>query len=128
MVISIVAILMAFIFPSVMKAKESATATADLSQLSQINKAFLMYISDHDGRYPPAIIESSDEGGVRIPGIPGRSAVYTWVHRIFPYVKSLETFWSPATKNCKLLIFISEIKFSAWDFAIFGSRAPECFQ
>lgn len=100
-VISIIAVLMAFIFPSVMKAKEAAAATADLSQLSQINKAFLMYTSDHDGRYP-SIKESSDEGEVRIPGIPGRSAVYTWVHRIFPYVKSLETFWSPATKNCKV--------------------------
>lgn len=99
---AILSVLLALILPSVFRAREAAIATADLSQLSQINKAFLMYVSDNDGRYPAAYEKPSQGESIESTGVPGKVAQYTWVLRVYPYVKSTEAFWSPVSRDCKI--------------------------
>lgn len=53
-VIAIIAILAAILFPVFAKARESARKTSCLSNLRQIDTAFIMYAQDYDEKFPPA--------------------------------------------------------------------------
>lgn len=51
-VIAIIAVLMAIFLPALRKAKEQAQRVACMSNLKNLNLAWMMYADDHDGRIP----------------------------------------------------------------------------
>ncbi len=66
MVIAIIAILAAVMFPVFASAREKAKQSMCISNLSQLGKAFRMYLDDSNGTYP-------DGAGAWYPSSPGHS-------------------------------------------------------
>jgi prepilin-type N-terminal cleavage/methylation domain-containing protein len=58
-VIAIVALLSAILFPVFLRAKAAAHKTATLSNMSQIGKAVVLYLTDFDDRFPRTMDTSS---------------------------------------------------------------------
>jgi len=56
-VIAIIAILAAILFPVFSAAREKARRTSCLSNVKQIGLAFVQYLSDNDGTFPPTVTE-----------------------------------------------------------------------
>jgi prepilin-type N-terminal cleavage/methylation domain-containing protein len=92
-VIAIIAILAAILFPVFAQVREKARQTSCLSNLKQLGTAMQMYVSDHDGFYPPVVGRA-----------PGERFVYewSWLHRIEPYVKSLALYVCPSSSHKSL--------------------------
>jgi len=82
-VIAIIAILAAILFPVFAQAKESAKATAVLSQMKQIGTALHMYGGDYDDNFVKWVIQS---------GLPrngfAREDLYSWPQQVYPYTKN----------------------------------------
>lgn len=92
-VIAIIAILAAILFPVFVNAKESARETGCCSNLSQIGKAFTMYVDDNNGRYPIGY-------RYRLPNEPyihpKQSGTWvTWDLVLYKYVKNTKVFCCP---------------------------------
>jgi prepilin-type N-terminal cleavage/methylation domain-containing protein len=79
-VIAIIAILAAILFPVFAQAKNSAKKTTDLSGAKQLGTASLMYATDFDDVFVPAILNPSD--GVNACWSPW----YVWLN---PYMKTV---------------------------------------
>ncbi len=95
-VIAVIAILAAILFPVFAQAKAAAKKTACISNLSQIGKGTLLYMSDYDDRFPfavdpidaaqPQIWGGFPEFQALIPSMP-------FLHEALqPYIKNLELF------------------------------------
>jgi prepilin-type N-terminal cleavage/methylation domain-containing protein len=82
-VIAIIAILAAILFPVFAQAKESAKATAILSQMKQLGTALHMYGADYDDMFIKWVIQS---------GLPRngfyRDDLISWPQSIYPYTKN----------------------------------------
>src|SRR5580658_2557794 len=83
-VIAIIAILAAILFPVFAQAKRAAKATADLSNLKQLDLGIIMYSNDYDDVFPDANSNDPDAG----------TFTRTWVEKTTPYVKNLGIFQS----------------------------------
>ena len=96
-VIAIIAILAAILFPVFAQAKTAAKKTNDLSQLKQHGLSTMMYIGDYDDKFPaiPAA------GGWT--GMAANSMGPHWADRLFPYVKNKGIFSDPS--NTRQLYF-----------------------
>ncbi|MGQ9731365.1 MAG: prepilin-type N-terminal cleavage/methylation domain-containing protein [Candidatus Zipacnadales bacterium] len=81
-VIAILAILAAIIFPVFFKARGKARQTKCLSNLKQIGAALIMYADDHDGYYTR---------GQYWPW----TSVHLWTHAIEPYLRNQEVLRCP---------------------------------
>jgi len=81
-VIAIIAVLAAVLFPVFAKAREKARATTCCSNEKQLGLAFLQYAQDYDESFPVDLNGGSMNG---------------WGHEIYPYVKSTSV---NATQNC----------------------------
>jgi len=108
-VISIIAVLAAILFPVFAKAREQARTSTCASNVSQLSRAFVMYVGDNNGRYP-------SEGGA------GRPMVSDWVQvgdrkgdaivadvkhgSIYPYVKERGVY------RCQADITKSEVSYT----------------
>ena len=55
-VVAIIAILAAMLLPALSKAREKARQAVCISNLRQLTLAFMMYVQDNDGYFPPACI------------------------------------------------------------------------
>src|SRR5580658_3472941 len=84
-VIAIIAILAAILFPVFAQAKRAAKATADLSNLKQLDLGIIMYSNDYDDVFPDANSNDPDAG----------TFTRTWVEKTTPYIKNLPIFQSP---------------------------------
>lgn len=106
-VIAIIAILAALLFPVFAKAKAKSKQTGCLSNMKQIGTAFALYMSDTDDLFPngvdavdkfqPLIWESEPEFFKQIPDMPLLSDL------LQPYLKNHEVFHSPADYGLKVL-------------------------
>ncbi|MBX3119193.1 MAG: prepilin-type N-terminal cleavage/methylation domain-containing protein [Fimbriimonadaceae bacterium] len=106
-VIAIIAIIAALLFPVFARAKASAKQTTCVSNLSQIGKSIAMYMGDYDDLFPHAL-DASDryvasiwqhnpEYFARIQGMPMlHEALQT-------YVKNRELFKCPADNGTEVL-------------------------
>ncbi len=79
-VIAIIAILAAILFPVFAQAKAAAKKTADLSNMNQIGKAIMLYANDNDDH--TMYVDHKTE--------------YEWFTPLYSYVKSKDTFRTPA--------------------------------
>jgi len=94
-VISIIALLAAILFPVFARARENARRAACQSNLKQIGLGILQYCQDYDERLP-----------INEPGTPGNESYITdfanftarnnWIRGIQPYVKSYQIFRCPS--------------------------------
>ncbi|RYG35607.1 DUF1559 domain-containing protein [bacterium] len=75
-VVGLVAILAAILFPVLAQAKQAAKRTECLTNVRQLSAAMLMYMDDHDGTYP-ARVDGTDNVDVD-----------QWIDMIHPYVKA----------------------------------------
>lgn len=89
-VIAIIAILTAILFPVFAKAREKARQASCQSNEKQLTMAFLMYVQDHDERFPPSAAATRG----RRP-----QAFDDWPAMVFAYVKNLGLFDCPTSPD-----------------------------
>jgi prepilin-type processing-associated H-X9-DG protein len=77
-VIAIIAILAAILFPVYARLKEKARSTQCLSQMRQIGSAIMVYADDYEGSYPKAFYVENWSDWTH----------WTWRERIFDYTHS----------------------------------------
>lgn len=92
MVIAIIAVLAAILFPVFARAREGARRTACVSNVSQFGKAILMYIQDYDSTYPPRMPNPAP--GNAFPCRPCRTI--DWRPYARPYIKNEQVFVCPS--------------------------------
>jgi prepilin-type N-terminal cleavage/methylation domain-containing protein/prepilin-type processing-associated H-X9-DG protein len=86
-VLAIIAILAAFLFPVFAQARGVAQRTACSSNLSQIGRAGAMYMADYDGGFP-------------IPST--RAPLLTWAAQLQPYAKNWGVFRCPLSVDARI--------------------------
>ncbi|GAB4117770.1 MAG: hypothetical protein Fur0036_01380 [Fimbriimonadaceae bacterium] len=106
-VVAIVAILAALIFPAIARAKASAKQTGCLSNMKQIGTAFALYMADEGDLFPygvdaidkwqPGIWDDEPELKAQVERMPLLSDL------LQPYLKNKEVFRSPADKGMQVL-------------------------
>lgn len=87
-VVAILAILAAILFPVFARSRENARRSSCQSNLKQIGLGVLQYTQDFDEHYPPFhnhVFTSVPSGGER-----------NWAQMIYPYVKSTQLFKCPS--------------------------------
>ncbi len=99
MVISLIAILAAILFPVFAQVRESARRTACASNLHQIGVAVALYSQDSDGRYPIGV-DSSDHGSYLWEPTPDQQAMLPTTPLLRdilnPYLKSHDVWHCPS--------------------------------
>lgn len=91
MVIAIIAILAAILFPVFSQAKEAAKKTACLSNMNQIGLGVQMYLTDNDDR----MLYRSGSANSRAGNIPTSNA-NRWWNLLMPYVASQAVYRCPS--------------------------------
>ena len=87
-VIAIIAILAAILFPVFARARENARRSSCQSNLKQIALGLKQYIQDYDEKYP---LQTTGAGANT-----AANPTYGWVDGIEPYLKSLQIFQCPS--------------------------------
>ncbi len=92
-VIAIIAVLAAILFPVFARARENARRSSCQSNLKQIGLGVLQYTQDNDERFPPLYLSSTQPLG-------------NWAQAIFPYVKSAQVYRCPSNpRNETALVY-----------------------
>lgn len=94
-VIAIIAILAAILFPVFAQAKAAAKQSAGLSNVKQIDTAYMLYLNDNVDRYVPTVTERTAP-----PGTPDTAAArgpYSYRIKLDPYIKTQAIFKDPST-------------------------------
>ena len=95
-VIAIIAILAAILFPVFAKAREKARQASCQSNLKQITLAFLMYASDYDEAYP-----IFNWGNRPCGGNPAWPNMVMWYAATYPYTKNAQIYECPSQARGK---------------------------
>ncbi len=99
MVIAIIAILAAILFPVFARAREAARQSSCLSNCKQMGNAVMMYTQDYDEVYPWMWQGGSGSAWVHVPVNQTASSNYfIWAEFIYPYVKNDGVFQCPSRK------------------------------
>jgi prepilin-type N-terminal cleavage/methylation domain-containing protein/prepilin-type processing-associated H-X9-DG protein len=83
-VVAVIAILAAILFPVFARAREKARQTKCLSNLRQVGLALRMYVDDYDGLYPTVLAEDTSPD---TPGAFDLNAVADWTEMIADHLK-----------------------------------------
>lgn len=97
-VIAIIAILAAILFPVFAQVREKARQTSCASNLNQIGLAFAQYVQDNDETYPSVYSGQSNQISA--------GQIKFWPYAIYPYVKSAGVYRCPndaGTNACSYL-------------------------
>jgi prepilin-type processing-associated H-X9-DG protein len=86
-VIAIIALLAAILFPAFQRARDKARQASCASNLKQLGMAFVQYTQDYDDYYPPGISNITTSVSTQTYG-------HGWGAQLYPYVKS------PAAYTC----------------------------
>jgi prepilin-type processing-associated H-X9-DG protein len=95
-VIAIIALLAAILFPVFARARENARRSSCQNNLKQLGVGFAQYIQDYDGRYPHA--QDSIGGGTASRTYPTDDPAYLWPLNFEPYIKNRQVYQCPSTK------------------------------
>jgi len=95
-VIAIIAILAAILFPVFAQAKAAAKQSAGLSNIKQIDTAYMLYLNDNEDRYVPTVTERTAPAGT--PDTAADRAIFSYRIKLDPYIKSQQIFKDPATQ------------------------------
>jgi len=118
-VIAIIAILAAILFPVFARARENARRASCMSNLKQVGLGLMQYTQDYDEKYPLSWFGRVTTGvnGSFVQTVPGTPGYYystcdpsscvgganghwlTWKDMIYPYVKNIQLFRCPSSKN-----------------------------
>lgn len=118
-VIAIIAVLAAILFPVFASAKGAAKKTTALDNISQIGKASAMYLADHDDHLPPRFPGETEWKGynfviLTIGPDHGFGELYN------PYIKNSQVWYSPedrlAEKGYTSFCFNEQLAF-AWSMS-----------
>jgi prepilin-type N-terminal cleavage/methylation domain-containing protein/prepilin-type processing-associated H-X9-DG protein len=88
-VVTIIGILAAILFPVFARARENARRASCMSNLKQIGLGMMEYTQDYDEKYPT----QTDQG----PFPYATTNTQNWIQSIYPYVKSWQLFKCPST-------------------------------
>ena len=111
MVIAIIAILAAILFPVFAKAREKARTASCQSNMKQLGLALAMYVQDSDERMPYAwTTVGYPDGGDKYPWD------CIWAFRVYPYIKNLQVESIP---------FLVEICGSGLVLNLYVARKPQ---
>ncbi len=87
LVIAIIALLAAILFPVFARARENARRSSCQSNLKQIGLGIIQYVQDHDERYPRAAANNILTNG---------TSAAAWAFMVQPYIKSTQVFKCPS--------------------------------
>src|SRR5688500_17611825 len=96
-VIAIIAILAAILFPVFARAREAARRSACLSNLKQVTLGLLMYAQDWDEVMAYHYVPDAGSDGFVSPY--AASANPCWINGTMPYVKNVGVFHCPSTRT-----------------------------
>ncbi|BCM91854.1 hypothetical protein IAD21_03731 [Abditibacteriota bacterium] len=117
-VIAIIALLAAILFPVFARARENARRASCQSNLKQIGLGIIQYAQDYDERLPfffyGANGDASDPATVA-------NARYKWMDAIFPYIKSEQVFMCPSDTNASTYKYIYHKNLTATSDQNYGS-------
>lgn len=93
-VVAIIALLVAILLPSLVRAREQTRRTVCQSNLRQLQQGVVFYLSDHKGIFPPHRTEVE-------PGTRGRDDLgeWAWFRQLERYTKSPEVPHCPTLKT-----------------------------
>lgn len=96
-VIAIICIIAAILFPAFASAREKARSSACMSNMSQLGKAFMQYTQDYDECYPYGVLDVNTASVYNPPNsLQGAFLGGTgWAGILYPYVKATGTFTCP---------------------------------
>jgi prepilin-type N-terminal cleavage/methylation domain-containing protein len=116
-VIAIICILAAILFPVFSRARENARRSSCMSNMKQLGLAHLQYTQDHDGHMAPVLerdpafpgtftpitdTTSSQPSGIFVTDWNDVAGNYrSWMDLIFPYVKNLQVYRCPSASAAK---------------------------
>ncbi len=92
-VIAIMSILAAILFPVFARARENARRTSCLSNLKQIGLGVMQYVQDYDETYPSNYLST---GQAPPDGVQWSGGIWFWQQIIYPYVKSRQIYFCPS--------------------------------
>lgn len=101
-VIAIIALLAAILFPAFSRARENARRSSCQSNMKQIGVGMLQYSQDYDERLTPFIVSTTTTSVVPSDEQNSVSTVdqgYVWHTLLQPYVKSYQIFRYPSQAN-----------------------------
>ena len=118
-VIAIIGILAALLFPAFARAREGARRSSCLSNLKQLGLGVAQYVQDYNEKYP--LLEDSGDNGMFSTGTPATlSNKQTWADRISPYIKNRQVFHCPSAGAPK----IGELnQYSHYGFTAYTERS-----
>jgi prepilin-type N-terminal cleavage/methylation domain-containing protein/prepilin-type processing-associated H-X9-DG protein len=99
-VIAIISILVAILFPVFARARENARRASCMSNLKQIGLGVIMYVQDYDEKYPfsSQLRSTLDSSWTAVPnGDYANSSSIFWPLFIEPYTKSSQLFHCPSS-------------------------------
>ena len=99
-VVAIIAILAAIIFPAFSRARESGRAIACVSNLKQIGMALNMYAEDYDGFHP---IAGADVSWDAVDPVTGNGP---WMQQLQTYLKSKKVLRCPSDGDSEYSYFL----------------------
>lgn len=107
-VIAVIAILAAILFPVFARARENARRAGCASNLKQQGLAILQYAQDYDEVMVPAWLDGTTGAGNGWNGTNGSwgSDNFKWMDMIYPYVKSTQVFNCPSVANKTIPFYV----------------------
>jgi len=95
-VIAIIAILAAILFPVFAQAKAAAKQSQGLSNVRQIDTAYMLYLNDNEDRYVPFVTERT--APATVPDTKEDRAPYSYRITLNPYIKTQAIFKDPSAQ------------------------------
>ena len=122
-VIAIIAILAAILFPVFAQAREKARQASCLSNVKQLGTAIQLYVDDYDETFP-WVADITGTWGLYLTeyaGYPcqkyvtmpdwGTPGYYiTWMDEIYPYVKNMKMFECPSLEIVQLMHIMHNLR------------------